>query len=97
VIFAVVCIVFLLHVRCSVSCLLAVELVGSRQPSRLFFLFVWIGLQPVLHQQVYHGIFTEVSTDLESFTSVIQAVCYYEIVSGFGCIKLALEVCGRYF
>jgi hypothetical protein len=28
----------------------------------VFFLFVWIGLQPVLHQQVYHGIFTEVST-----------------------------------
>jgi hypothetical protein len=51
----------------------------------------------VLHQQVYYGIFTEVSTDLECFTSVIQAVCYYEIVSGFGCIKLALEACGRYF
>jgi hypothetical protein len=51
------------------------------------FLFVWIGLQPVLHhQQVYHGIFTEVSTDLQCFTSVIQALCYYEVVSGFGCI-----------
>jgi hypothetical protein len=41
--------------------------------------------------------FTEVSTDLQYFTSVIQALCYYEIVSGFRFIKLALEVCGRYF
>jgi hypothetical protein len=49
-----------------------------------FFLFVWIGIQPVLRQQVYHGIFTEVSTDFQCFTSVIQALCYYEVVSGFG-------------
>jgi hypothetical protein len=59
----------------------------------VFFYLYRIGLQPVLHQQVYHGIFTEVSTELERFTSVIQVVCYYEIVSRFGCIKLALEVC----
>jgi hypothetical protein len=32
-----------------------------------FGLDVWIDLQPVLHQQVYHGVFTEVSTDLQCF------------------------------
>jgi hypothetical protein len=71
--------------------------VGSSIWRRLFLFSYRIGSQPVLHQQVYHGIFTEVSEDLKSFTYVIQAVCYYEIVSGFVCIKLALEVCGRYF
>jgi hypothetical protein len=62
-----------------------------------FYYLCRIVLQPVFHQPVYHGIFTEVSTDLECFTSVIQAVCYFEIVSGFGCINLVLEACGRYF
>jgi hypothetical protein len=33
-----------------------------------------IGLQPLLHQQAYHGIFTEISTNLECFTSLIQIV-----------------------
>jgi hypothetical protein len=36
----------------------------------LFFLFVYEWLQCVLHHQVYHGTFTEFSTDLECFTSV---------------------------
>jgi len=40
----------------------------------MFFLFLGKGLQPVLHQTVYHGIFTVLMYKLEWFNSV---VCSY--------------------
>ena len=38
------------------------------------FLFIWIELQPVLHQSVYHGIFTVRTASLSSLTGLFVAM-----------------------
>jgi transposase len=39
-----------------------------------FFIYLGKGLQPVLHQTVYHGIFTVLLYKLEWFNSVLVAM-----------------------
>ena len=50
---------------------------GSRfelNSSKLFYLFIWRELQSVLHQSVYHGIFTVLIVSLNRVTGLFVAM-----------------------